>query len=88
MTIVFTAVLTPAPKGTTRAVGYVFACLNAAGFVLGVTLGAGPTRAYDLPLFNAAIFLSIASYCYRDITTRRARAPRAAGGVAAGGVRA
>jgi serine/threonine protein kinase len=71
--LVFTAVLTPHSKGVTRGVGYVFASFNAIGFVLGVTAGAGPTLAHNLPLFNTAIFLSIATYCYRDITTRRAR---------------
>lgn len=77
--LVFTAVLTPRSIGVTRGVGYVFASFNAIGFVLGMTLGAGPTLAHNLPLFNTAIFLSIAAYCYRDIKTRRARSahPRA-----------
>ncbi|MFB7900649.1 serine/threonine-protein kinase, partial [Streptomyces xiamenensis] len=70
--LVFTAVLTPHSKSVTRGVGYVFASFNAIGFVLGVTLGAGPSLAHNLPLFNTAIFLSIAAYCYRDIKTRRA----------------
>ncbi|MFD3553858.1 acyl carrier protein [Streptomyces goshikiensis] len=71
--LVFTAVLTPHSKRVTRGVGYVFASFNAIGFVLGVTTGGGPTLAHNLPLFCTAIFLSIAAYCYRDITTRRAR---------------
>ncbi|WP_280900801.1 serine/threonine-protein kinase [Streptomyces sp. SAI-133] len=71
--LVFTAALTPHSKGVTRGVGYVFAFFNAIGFVLGVTLGAGPTLAHDLPLFCTAIFMSVASYCYRDFKTRRIR---------------
>ncbi|MFI6056133.1 serine/threonine-protein kinase [Streptomyces violascens] len=71
--LVSTAALTPHSKGVTRGTGYVFAVFNAAGFVLGVTLGAGPTLARILPLYCAALLLSIAAYCYRDFKTRRLR---------------
>ncbi|MES4902819.1 MULTISPECIES: serine/threonine-protein kinase [unclassified Streptomyces] len=71
--LVFTAALTPQSKAATRGAGYVFAFFNAVGFVLGVTLGPGPTLAHDISLYCTAIFLSVAAYCYREIKTRRAR---------------
>lgn len=74
--LVFTAALTPRSKGMTRGMGYVFASTGVFGFVMTVAEGPGPTQAHNVPLYLTATLLSIATYCYRDITTRRARPAR------------
>ncbi|WP_189311879.1 serine/threonine-protein kinase [Streptomyces brasiliensis] len=71
--LVLTAVLTPRSENVTRTVGYLFASCNAVGFILGVTLGPGPSLAHNLPLYCITIFLSVTAYCYRDFKTRRIR---------------
>ncbi|MFB6634868.1 serine/threonine-protein kinase [Streptomyces sp. NPDC056362] len=79
-TWVLTAVLTPRSRGLTRGAGYAAAALIAAGLVVEVIQkwdGWYDGFLYDKPvpvqlLFDAGFVVTIAAYCYRDITTRRA----------------
>ena len=73
--LVLTAALTPRSRGMTRGTGYAAVALGAAGVLLLMFLPAirftSPEDAmwpyYLMPI------LTIAAFCYREITTRRSR---------------
>ncbi|MFC5186841.1 serine/threonine-protein kinase [Actinomadura harenae] len=85
ITLVLTEVLTPRSGGLTRGTGYGAAALIAVGLVIDEIQkwksGWFDGWLYNSPrheqvLLHAGIVLAIATYCYREIKTRRARSAR------------